>query len=128
MDARCPRKLKDYPETYCPMAVMRLKALRNANRELTEAEEAVLPGCPWAVNHQMSNYCFFQFADEYMTQSLSDMEVAHLNNISVQTIKKVEKTALEKIRKTDVMKELKDVHGDDNVMEDLSKDETYKIR
>ena len=39
MDCRCPRKLKQLPRAWCPLAVLKLKALRNAERELTEEEE-----------------------------------------------------------------------------------------
>lgn len=37
-DQRCPRKLDDAPDTWCALAVQRLKALRHAGRELTEEE------------------------------------------------------------------------------------------
>jgi hypothetical protein len=46
MDERCPRRLEEMPDSWCPLAVMRLKAIRNAGRELSEEEEALLPGVP----------------------------------------------------------------------------------
>ena len=56
MDKRCPRHLEVFPDSWCPQAVMRLKAIRNASKELTEQEEAKMVGCPWAINNQCSNY------------------------------------------------------------------------
>ena len=44
MDQRCPRKLDELPCEFCPLAVLRLKALRNSDKEFTEDEEAKLPG------------------------------------------------------------------------------------
>ena len=106
MDARCPRKLDELPCEYCPLAVLRLKALRNSDEELTEEEEALLPGCPWAVNHQMSNYCFFNYVADYLNNSPSDKEIAHMNNISVETVKDTTKEALQKVKEFELIKDL----------------------
>lgn len=102
MDSRCPRQLENCPGTWCPLAVLRLKALRNAGRELTEEEENKLPGCCWAVDHQLANYCFFNFISEYVNdKTLSDMEIASLMNVSTDTVKKIEKTALNKFKESE---------------------------
>jgi DNA-directed RNA polymerase sigma subunit (sigma70/sigma32) len=78
---------------------MRLRAIRTAGRELSEEEENNLPGCCWAVNSQTANYCFFKYIDEFASeQTLSDVEVAALNCLSVDTVKKIEKEAMNKIR------------------------------
>jgi DNA-directed RNA polymerase sigma subunit (sigma70/sigma32) len=108
MDSRCPRKLEELPCEYCPLAVLRLKALRNSDKELTEEEEALLPGCPWALNHQMSNYCFFSYAAEYLNAPPSDKEIAHMNNISVETVKEIEREAIEKIKEFEIVKDLRE--------------------
>ena len=108
MDSRCPRKLDYLPCEYCPLAVLRLKALRNSSDELTEKEEALLPGCPWAVNHQMSNYCFFNYIKEYLNNTPSDKEIAHMNNVSTETVKEVIKEALDKVKEFELIKDLKD--------------------
>lgn len=110
MDERCPRQLEDLPENWCPLAVQRLKAIRNTTGELTEEEEANLPGCPWAVNHQLANYCFFKLIKDNMPENkdLSDMEIAHFTGVSTDTVKKSEKKALKKIRKSDSIKEVID--------------------
>lgn len=99
MDPRCPRQLAETPDSFCPLAVMRLRAIRTAGKELSEEEENALPGCPWAVNSQTANYCFFKYIDEFASeQTLSDVEVAALNCLSVETVKKVEKEAMAKIK------------------------------
>lgn len=129
MDKRCPKRLSTHPDSWCDLAVLRLKALRNADHELTEEEESKLPGCPWAINHQLSNYCFFKYMTDYAPDKiLSEMEVAALNNISVETVKKTEKSALAKIRESEQFTEIKDNYGDDKVVEDVnSKNEDYKV-
>jgi hypothetical protein len=103
MDARCPRRLEGMPDNWCPLAVLRLKAIRNAGRELTEEEEALLPGCPWAIDHQLAHYCFFKYLSEYT----SDIELAALLNVSIETIKKIEKGALSKMREHNSLSSLK---------------------
>lgn len=107
MDSRCPRKLDNLPCVYCPLAVLRLKALRNSPVELTEEEEAKLPGCNWAIQHQLSNYCFFNYTKDYLSDVPSDKEVAHMNNVSVETVKKIEAKAIEKIKELDIIKDIR---------------------
>lgn len=111
MDPRCPRKLDELPCEFCPLAVLRLKALRNSDSEYTEEDEAKLPGCPWAINHQMSNYCFFNYLKDYLNDAPSDKEIAHMNNISLETVKKIEKEAINKIKELDIIRNLDDVDG-----------------
>jgi len=108
MDNRCPRKLEHLPCDFCPLAVLRLKALRNSSSELTEEEESLLPGCPWSINHQMSNYCFFNYVADYLHEPPSDKEIAHMNNVSVETVKDVTKDAIEKIKDLKIIKDLDD--------------------
>ena len=129
MDKRCPRRLEEQPTSYCPLAVLRLKALRNAGRELTKDEENKLPGCPWAVNHQMANYCFFNYMSQFIdTDSLpSETEVAHLMNISQESVKKIQKSALEKIRNIREFKELKEAYKDEAIVTDMSHNGSFTI-
>lgn len=128
MDHRCPRALNDMPDSWCHLAVLRLKAIRNAGRELSEEEEALLPGCPWAVSHQLANYCFFKYIEEYSgDKAPSDVEIASLNGISVETVKKTEKQALHKIRDTEQFKSIKESHSDEQIIADVSSDEDYQI-
>ena len=118
MDTRCPLKLEEQPARFCPLAVQRLKALRHAGRELTEKEEALLPGCPWAVNHQLANYCFFNYITQYPSEkkSTSDMEVAHLCNISIETVKLIEKSSIKKLKEAEDLKEVADEYGQDAII------------
>lgn len=125
MDQRCPRRLESMPDSWCPLAVMRLKAIRNAGRELTEEEESLLPGCPWAIDHQLAHYCFFEYLSKFTSdKSISDIELASLLNVSVDTIKKIEKTAISKMREHKSFSDLKS-NGEPVVNEFDSPD--YKI-
>lgn len=125
MDARCPRNLKDTPDSWCPLAVLRLKAIRNAGKELSEEEEMKLPGCPWAVDHQLANYCFFQYIEEFAgSKSVSDIELAALLNVSVDTIKKTEKSGLNKLKNHESFSSMK---SDDEPLVDEKDDSTYNI-
>ena len=120
MDSRCPRKLEDYPDEWCSLAVLRLKALRNAGRELTEEEETKCPGCQWAIAHQLSSYCFFKYAKDYLDgKAISDIEIASLNSISVDTVKKVEKKALNTVKESDVIQRIKDAYNGDSVLDNI---------
>lgn len=129
MDPRCPRMLAEMPDSFCPLAVMRLRAIRTAGRELTEEEENALPGCPWAVNSQTANYCFFKYIDEFASeQTLSDVEVAALNCLSVETVKKVEKEAMNKIRNREEFANLrKDLDGESIFEDSGNPDGDYEI-
>lgn len=120
MDTRCPRKLECLPDTWCALAVQRLKALRHAGKELTEEEESKLPGCPYAVNHQLANYCFFKLVEDFIPdgKGFSDMEVAHFLNISMDTVKKVEKKAVQRMKDSQQFKEIIDTHSGDKIMDD----------
>jgi hypothetical protein len=128
MDPRCPRALKSAPDTWCPLAVLRLKAIRNAGKELSEEEEAKLPGCPWAVNHQLANYCFFKYVSDYShDKPPSDVEIASLNCVSVETVKKTEKVAINKLKELPELKSIKEIFGDENVVSDTPTDPDYQV-
>jgi len=128
MDKRCPRSLGELPGSPCPLAVQRLKAIRYAGRELTEEEESKLPGCPWAVAHQLSNYCFFKYTEEFLTQEkqLSDMEIAHMCSISIDTVKKVEKKAINKLKANSGFQEISTVYGSDKIIDDKDADTEFE--
>ena len=123
-DKRCPLKLENLPDSACHLAVQRLKALRYAGRELTEEEESKMVGCPWAVQHQLANYCFFKYLEDFVPQdkALSDMEIAHLCSISMDTVKKVEKKSLVKMRESDTFQEITDVYDGDRILDDKDVD------
>jgi len=129
MDPRCPRHLPSLPSNYCPLAVQRLKAIRHAGRELTEQEESELSGCPFAVNHQLANYCFFKLIEDFIPddKSLSEMEIAHFCNISVDTVKKIEKKAIQKMRESDVFQEIIESAEGGQIMEDSDSDPEWQV-
>ena len=128
MDSRCPRSLQELPDSFCPLAVMRLRAIRTAGRELTEEEEEKLPGCPWSVNHQLANYCFFSYIKNYAgDKPPTDVEIASLNCISVETVKKTEKSALAKIRDTEEFTSLKEDLNGESIIDEHRSDDDYKI-
>ncbi len=128
-DKRCPRQLSCAPSSFCGLAVQRLKAIRHSGKELSEEEEAKLPGCPWAIAHQLSNYCFFKFSQDHSPDDkpLSDMEIAHLCGVSVDTVKKTEKRALSKMRETSDIKEIIDMANGEQIMDDRELEPEWEI-
>jgi hypothetical protein len=128
MDPRCPRALAETPDSFCPLAVNRLRAIRTAGKELTEEEENALPGCCWAVNSQTANYCFFKYIDELTTeQTLSDVEVAALNCLSVETVKRVEKEAMTKIKNREEFANLRKNLDGESIFEESSVDGEFEL-
>jgi len=128
MDKRCPRQLDKLPCAFCPLAVQRLKALRHSDQELSEEQEALLPGCPWAVNHQLANYCFFGMVGNFLPdRQLSDQEIAHFCNISIDEVKKIEKKSISKIKKSEAFKEVIEEHGGDRIMDDGSDNSEWEF-
>jgi len=125
MDSRCPRNLKETPDDWCPLAVLRLKAIRNAGRELTESEEAKLPGCPWAIDHQLANYCFFKYINEFSNgKPATDIELAALLNISPESVKRIERSGLNKLKYSNSFSNMKTQDGP--IVEEKD-DSTYKV-
>lgn len=130
MDNRCPRKLKDLPTSYCPLAVQRLKSIRHAGRELSEEEENALPGCVWAVSCQLANYCFFKFIQEFTPNDdrlLSDIEIARYLSLSVDTVKKTEKKGLNRLKNNEIFEEIADIHKDERILDERHVDVEFEI-
>jgi hypothetical protein len=118
---KCPRKLDELPKGYCPLAVHRLKWLRSLGREPTEEEELNAPGCNWAINHQMSGYCWFAYEAKFMSETpASDVEIAAALNLSIDTVKQVAESALSKIQNSEFVVEVKKtLEGESVVQESL---------
>jgi hypothetical protein len=115
----CPRKLSSLPNDICFMAVMRLKQLRSLGHEATEQEERNLSGCDWAIDHQMSGYCYFVFEAKYLQeQGINDAEIAALLNISQETVKIIGDEALNKMRNKDYVHELKTMMAGEHITQD----------
>lgn len=116
---KCPRKLESLPTEWCPLAVLRLKTLRSAKKELSEAEEAKLPGCAWAIDDQMSGYCWFVYEAYNMPENpISDIDIAAMLHVSVDTVKKTADSAMQKIRSIKEIKEIKRLHSEEPVVSD----------
>lgn len=107
------------------MAVLRLKTLRASKKELTEAEEAALPGCAWAIDDQMSGYCWFAYEAHNMSESpVSDVNIAAMLHVSVDTVRKTADRAISKIQSYEPIKEIRQSFEDDKVVaEKLSIDD-----
>lgn len=118
MDSRCPRQLTDYPESPCYLAVLRLKKLRSAEHELSEEEESKLMGCPWAINSQCANYCFFAYCAKIADGNLSDVEIASMLNISQEAVRKAERDGLSKMRQANFIIEVKETYGDEKIVDE----------
>jgi len=128
MDKRCPRKLCDVPTAYCPLAVLRLKAIRSLDHEPTEEEETNMPGCRFAIFHQLANYCLFAYLEKYSNADSppSDMEIAHYLGVSVETVRKLVKQAIEKMKISESFEELEESRGDEPIMPDRGETGEYE--
>jgi DNA-directed RNA polymerase sigma subunit (sigma70/sigma32) len=66
------------------------------------------------------HYCFFEYLAKFTSdKQVSDIELAALLNVSVDTIKKIEKAALTKMREHKSFSELK---GDEPIVPDRDGD------
>ena len=131
MDCRCPRQLTEMPDEWCPQAVMRLKAIKHYEGDLTEEAESSLRGCPWAVQNQMASYCFFKYMSLYgsdTTKQLADVEIAHLlGGISTDDVKRAEKSGIAKMKNAPHVLELKEAYQGDQILEDREWDVEYDM-
>lgn len=123
--SRCPRKLDAITTEWCPLAVLRLKTLRASKKELTEAEEAALPGCPWAIDDQLSGYCWFAYEAHNMPENPpADVDIAAMLHVSTDTVRKTVDRAINKIQTCQAIKEIRESHKDEPVVEsDFSLDD-----
>ena len=116
---RCPRKLDKITKEWCPIAVLRLKTLRASKRELSEEEESKLPGCAWAIDDQMSGYCWFAYEAFNMSDSpAGDVNIAAALHVSVDTVRKTADRAIKKIQATQAISEIRRSHNDEPVVDD----------
>lgn len=126
---RCLLKLDDLPKYwssggqklhYCPLAVTRLKAIRSARaegREITQEEEANLPGCPWAVKSQMSGYCWFVFeASQIPDSPMLDADISAVLDIPIDQVKQAGASSINKMQSDSQIKEIKSFLGSESVI------------
>jgi len=117
--SRCPRKLKSLPDHWCPLAVKRLKWMRSLGREPTIEEEETATPCAWAIQDQMSCYCWFVYEAKFLSESpRNDAEIAALLNLSVDTVKKTAETAIETLQSAKFVVEIKKELNGCQVIED----------
>lgn len=78
MDSRCPRKLKNMPDTPCEEGRKAVDASRNG-------KEA---GCPWSVADQESCYCVWKYLDQEgrPTDAAKTARLAMINETEIKTI------------------------------------------
>ena len=123
MDDRCPRKLKQPPTHFCPLAVARLryrdgiKDDSKRKKELTEPKDA--PGCPWAVRSHQHGYCFFKLLEDPQNpEKFTDSQIAHMIGVSEEAVKKIADRVLKKAANIKAFKEIKETHGDGPLVEE----------
>jgi hypothetical protein len=121
---KCPRKLEGIPDTWCPLAVLRLKSIKALGREPTAEEESKMPGCPWAISHQLSGYCWFKYEANHMEeQPQSDHNIAALLVLSPETIKTTANNALSKLQKEMKVNSIKEIFEGESVIDDYNKED-----
>jgi hypothetical protein len=136
----CPIRLQELPRHwsaggqklhYCPLAVMRLKALRSAAAEgrlVTQDEEDKLPGCPWAIKSQMSGYCWFVYEATMKNEaSKSDIEIASVLELPVDQVKIAYASATDKVLSSQESGSIKEMLASGSVsgQERLSLEDEY---
>lgn len=102
----CPARLTTRPAEPCPRALERIHAIQ-AEGPRSKVDPDSLPGCPWAINSTVHNYCFWSLAAE-LDEPLSDREICNLLGINQQTLEKTLQSAILKLqvlKDTDVMNE-----------------------
>jgi hypothetical protein len=116
----CPRKLEELPKSYCELAVKRLKHLRTLDKDLTKEEEISAIGCPHAVFHQLSNYCYFVYEVQSLTESgMGDQEIAKILNISVDSVKAAYNDGIKKMTDSKFAQEIKETYNGDKIIDDF---------
>ena len=80
------------------------------------------------MNHQLASYCFFKYITEYAgDKPPSDIEIASLNSISVETVKQTEKRAIVKLAKVKEFADIKEAYKDESPYSETDLDKDYKI-
>ena len=106
----CPRRLNCLPTEACPMALERLRALKNqTDKKLKEGE--ILKGCAWYCDSSDANYCFFSqvSADP---GPYADEDISSLLAIPTSQVLKTYESGianLKALKDTDLLKEMKEM-------------------
>lgn len=118
MDKRCPRKLKEPPNYFCPLAVQRLRWREKQTKEPKENEERSAEGCTWAIRSHEHMFCFFKLISSQNQEKLTDSQIAHMLGVTEATVKKVADRAVKKLACMKEFREMKEMYGSDPIVED----------
>lgn len=106
----CPLKLKRFPEEICELGLQRARWTKDHTGYLA-FEEKQAPGCVWGIpTEDKHSYCFFKFMADSEGKQFDENEIANLLGLSKDQIKKIIETATIKLKNTEIVKELKDLH------------------
>lgn len=78
MDDRCPLGLQDFPTSVCPLAVERLRAMRNNKGDA----QNVKVGCEWYIASKEANYCFHKYMAQNEGESHATIDIASLLHVT----------------------------------------------
>jgi hypothetical protein len=119
----CTRKLQNLPNKPCPSALLRIEFVQMGKREGPD-----LPGCPYYVNDVLSNYCWFNYANQKEFGSHSTKEISQLLALTPAQVEKAERTGTDKlilIRNGEEIQEMKECVADMN--QGVTDDTIYAI-
>jgi hypothetical protein len=103
MDKRCPLGIVGHINIPCPMAIQRIKAIKYNSKKIKNDN---MPGCPFYVMHQLSNYCFFQYMEKYGNNKEScEEEISSYLLISIEDVKKIMSDIMIKLAENDFLKD-----------------------
>lgn len=107
-DKRCPLGLKCHPTQPCPLAIERLKALEQAEGNVSHLQESKIPGCDWYINDKDSNYCFFKYIHDNQGKDHSTIDIAEKQSITQAAVYSGLNRAISKIKELPIFKLLKE--------------------
>ncbi len=110
MDKRCPRKLKTFPHSPCPLAVQKLRGLKRTSKNISYTKEAKIEGCDWYIADQDAHYCFFKYIFDNEGEMHSIIAIAEKLNITQAAVYSSFNRAVAKLKKTKLYNFLKKIH------------------
>lgn len=115
----CPLKKKTFPTEICEHGLTRARWSADHSGYLA-FEEKNAPGCPFGMlTEDRHSYCFFKFMAD-LDRPLTEEEISRMLCLSKDQIKRIVETASIKLKSTDIMKELKELHESGHLFEETS--------
>jgi len=115
----CPRKLEKLPDAICPFGLQRARWTRD-NAGYLPFQEKIASGCTWGIlTEDKHSYCFFKLMALTDGQAFSEQEMALLLGLSKEQIKKIQETAIKKLIKEPLIIELKALHKEGGLFDDV---------